>query len=189
MQLKIVFGDKGEPLSITRDYRRYFISFIKGVFTKSKKFEEIYSVKKLKPFTFSVFLGNEFEMIDDVEDKKLIVNSPFNLIFSTGDMEIFSYFYNGVLQIKKENGGLKLNKKLFPIKDILLNKNTKIKSSCAIFKTVGICVLNNPEEDPKNFEKWFIVPDEENLEKFNKILQKRMLEKYEIIRGEEHKHI
>ncbi|MEN3046977.1 MAG: hypothetical protein ABDH49_08410 [Candidatus Hydrothermales bacterium] len=115
--------------------------------------------------------------------KKIKVNPPFNLIFSTGDTEIFSHFYNGVLQIKKENDGLRLSKRVFPIRRIHLNKDIKIKSSCAIFKTVGIYVLNNPEEDPKNFEDWFIVPEEENLEKFNSVLQERMLKKYKLIKG------
>ncbi|MEO0290630.1 MAG: CRISPR-associated endoribonuclease Cas6 [candidate division WOR-3 bacterium] len=181
MRLKIIFGERGDPFNISRDYRRYFISFIKKVFEKSGKFDEFYSSKRLKPFAFSVFLGNQFELIEESEDEKIKVNPPFNMIFSTGDFEIFSIFYNGLLDIKKENSGITLKNKIFQIKDISLNKIVKINEDSAVFKTVGICILTDPEENSENFDKWFIVPSEKNIEKFNQVLEKRMLKKYEMI--------
>lgn len=182
MRLKIVIGEKVGSFKIPRDYRKYFIfiSFIKSVFTETSRFDEIYGGKKIKPFTFSVFLGDEFE----IKEENFKINPPFNFIFSTGDMEIFSHFYNGVLKMKKEGKGLILGKnKIFPVKEIYLEKNLKIKTNCAIFKTIGVCILNNPDESAKNFEKWFITPNSEDIDKFNEILEKRMIEKYERING------
>ncbi|MEM3467628.1 MAG: CRISPR-associated endoribonuclease Cas6 [archaeon] len=182
MRLKVSFGEKEEVVEISRDYRRYFISFIKSVFERSGKYQELYFYKKLKPFTFSVFLGDKFEIIEENKNDKIIVNSPFNLIFSTGDLEIFSFFYNGLLDMKKENLGLRLKNSNFPIRDISLDKFIKIKKDRAIFKNVGICILTNPDESAKDFEKWFITP-KDDLEKFNQVLNIRMLQKYEIIKG------
>ena len=184
MRLKIIFGKKDVPLEISRDYRRYFISFLKKVFTKSGEFENLYSFKKLKPFTFSIFLGDKFEMIEDKEEKMVKVVPPFNLVFSTGDLKIFTNFYNGVLDLKNEKEGVHLEGKNFPIEEILLEKNVKINTDTIIFKTAGICVLTDPDEDAKDFERWFIVPCQENIEKFNEVLEKRTLEKYRIIIGE-----
>lgn len=182
MRLKVSFGERKEIIELNRDYRRHFISFIKSVFAQSGMYEALYSKKNLKPFTFSVFLGERFAMPEDVEKEKIIVSSPFHLIFSTGDLEIFASFYNGLLNMKKNGLGLRFNNNIFPINGLFLNRFTKIKSSSAVFKSVGICILTNPEEKAKDFKKWYITP-KDDLEKFNYVLNLRMRQKYEILTG------
>ncbi len=185
MRLKIVFGEEPQEVRIDRDYRKYFLSFVKNAFTSGGIFSELYSKKEVKPFTFSIFLGNTFQVLDDEEGDKLKAHLPFHLLFSTGDPIIFSHFYNGALEIKKNKKGISLpGGKIFPIKEIYLLKNKNIKTSRCIFKTVGVCVLTDPEQDAKDFEKWFCIPCEEDFERFNKVLEKRMIEKYERIKGE-----
>lgn len=180
MRLKVTFEELKEEITIEKEYRKYFISFIKNVFTQTNLFTEIYSDKKVRPFTFSVFLGNDFEILD----RDIKIKSPIDLIFSTGDYFIFTNFYNGVLELKKKKQGIIWkNGKVIPVKDIVLLRNVKINSSCAIFKTIGVSVVTDPEKRAKNFEKWYCVPGEDNLQEFNRVLEKRMLEKYERMVG------
>lgn len=184
MRLKITLGEKGEDVRIGIDYRRYFMSFVKGIFARSGIFSDLYSDKKIKPFTFSVFLGNDFEILDREKVKDITAKLPFNFIFSTGDPVIFTHFYNGALEMKKESQGISFpGGKVIPIKDILLSQTVKINTSCCIFKTVGICVVTDKEAKAKDFGKWYCTPDEDNLERFNEVLESRMLEKYERIKG------
>lgn len=185
MRLKITIGDESSSfIKISRDYRRYFVAFTKSAFEKSGIFSELYQKKELKPFTFSVFLGKNFTPVDEEKGKDIIIKPPFYFLFSSGNSHIFSNFYNGILEMKKRREGVILSdSKSIPVKKIDLEKNVKIKERCVIFKTLGICILTNPEENARNFEKWFVVPSEENLKYFNKILEKRMIEKYEIING------
>lgn len=185
MRLKITFGEKEKDIKIGIDYRRYFMSFIKSIFEQSGIFSELYSDKKIKPFTFSVFLGNDFEILDMGEDKDIKAKPPFNFIFSTGDPVIFIHFYNGALEIKKKNQGVNLpGGEVIPIKDISLPQSVKINTSCCIFKTVGVCVVTDKNAKAKDFDKWYCTPDKENLERFNEVLEDRILEKYERIKGE-----
>jgi|GEM_PF-366320 CRISPR-associated endoribonuclease Cas6 len=177
MRLKVVIGDEEEEIKIKDDYRRYFISFVKMSFEDN--FDKIYSKKIVKPFTFSVFLGKNFKK----EKEEMIISPPVNLIFSTGDFEIFTQFFNGVMKMKEENKGIKIGGgKILRIKNLFLMKPAEITSSSAIFKTVETCILTNPDEDAKNFKRWFITP-KDNLDEFNRIFEKRMNQKYEIIKG------
>lgn len=185
MRLKLILGEEDKKIKVERDYRKYFISLIKNAFARSGIFTELYSQKKVKPFTFSVFLGDDFLIPDEDEKEKIEIKPPFKFLFSTGDPVIFSHFYNGILEMKKNYKGLNLpGGKIFPVKDIILSKNVKIRTSLCIFRTVGVCVLTDPEQNAKDFEKWFVVPDEKNMDRFNKILEERMIQKYERIKGE-----
>lgn len=177
MRLSVIMGDEGEEIKVKSDYRRYFISFVKMAF--SDNFDKIYSGKSVKPFTFSVFLGKNFK----TEKDKVRISLPVKFIFSTGDFEIFAQFYNGVMKMKKENNGINLGGgKILRIKKFFLERPIQITSSSAIFRTVEICILTNPDEDAKNFKRWFITP-KDNLDEFNRIFEKRMNQKYEMIKG------
>jgi len=182
MRLKVTFGEREEIIEISRDYRRFLISFIKSVFAQSGKYEALYSKKNLKPFTFSVFLGERFTIPEEADKEKITVSSPFHLIFSTGDLEIFSSFYNGLLDMKKKGLGLSFGNSIFPISGLFLNRFIKIGGSSAVFKSLGICILTNPEEKAKDFRRWYITP-KDDLEKFNYVLNLRMHQKYELLTG------
>ena len=185
MRIKVVFGENGgKRLKVERDYRRYFMSFLKNAFARSGIFSELYSGKKVKPFSFSVYLGEEVGSDEEGKSESIVLTPPLKLVFSTGDPVIFAGFYNGVLQLKREKNGLKLPGGYnLPVEDINIEGNVKIRSSCVIFKTTGICVLTDPSQSARDFEKWFIVPEEKNMDRFNEVLQKRMIEKYERIKG------
>ncbi|MEM7819043.1 MAG: CRISPR-associated endoribonuclease Cas6 [Candidatus Aenigmatarchaeota archaeon] len=47
---------------------------------------------------------------------------------------------------------------------------------------MGICILINPNKSAKNLKEWFIIL-EDDLKRFNEVLNIRMLQKYEIIKG------
>jgi len=184
MRLKVVLGESDAKVRLRRDYRRYFMSFLKDAFTKSGVYRDLYSTKTLKPFTFSVYLGDDFKILEDNDSEEIEANLPFHLIFSTGDPVIFAQFYNGVLYLKESKKGITLPKgQVIPIKDILLAKDTKIKSSHVVFRTTNVCVLTDPDQSAKDFDKWYTVPENGSLDRFEAVLKRRVFEKYEILTG------
>ncbi len=98
MRINIKLGEKGEEIFIERDYRRYFISFLKSVFKKGCIFEEIYSAKREKPFTFSVFLGKNFESAEHKGKEKFKVKTPFHFFFQQEILPFLQLFIMGFLK-------------------------------------------------------------------------------------------
>ncbi len=161
-----------------KDYRNYFISFVKTVFTKSNSFDNLYKEKKTKPFVFSLWLGENFE----IEEDEILFGDRISLLFSTGDPIIFAYFYNGLISIKEKNEKIPLGKANLEVEKISLQPLKKIKDKKILCKTIGISILTNPEEPAKDFRKWYIIPTDD-LDLFNDVLRKRTNERYEQIKG------
>ncbi|MCX7734157.1 MAG: CRISPR-associated endoribonuclease Cas6 [bacterium] len=176
MRLKVVFGEDGRKVRFDRDYRRYFISFIKRAFTISGVYDEIYSRKMSRPFTFSIFLGKQFTICED----HIEATTPMSLIFSTGDYSVFSNFYNGVVGMS--NGSIKIGENEIQISRISLLRPVSISSDSVFFRTVGICVLTDPDANPDDFDSWFCVPEDS---KFQEVVLKRTRQRYKHIYGHE----
>jgi CRISPR-associated endoribonuclease Cas6 len=94
MRIKVLFESKVN-LNLPKDYRRYFLSFLKKVFEMSG-FEKLYEMKKFRPYTFSVWLGENFKI-----DEEVSTDTKISLLFSSGDPVLITNFYNGVLRLKK----------------------------------------------------------------------------------------
>ncbi len=164
--------------SFPKDYRNYFISFLKSVFAKAGVLESLYEKKKTKPFVFSVWLGDKFE----IEGERVHLGDRIYLLFSTGEPSILTHFYNGIIEIKERNETILLGKTNLQIKNITLQPLKKITSRKILCKTTGISVLTNPEASARNFKNWYIIPTDDT-ELFNKVLKKRTNERFERIRG------
>jgi CRISPR-associated endoribonuclease Cas6 len=177
MRFKLIF--EGEKTDFkNEDLRRNFISFLKKTFQKSseEKYNSLFASKKLKPYVYSPFLGDEF--------KDNLIGPQISFIFSSGDNEIISIFWNGILQLKKEKkDNLILCNKKFFLKDIKLLPEKNINSKKVLFKTIGISLMTDPDSSPSNFKNWFVIPEKENLEKFNEILKKRVKQKFRMIKN------
>ncbi|AEH23307.1 CRISPR-associated protein Cas6 [Thermodesulfobacterium geofontis OPF15] len=178
MKIKIIFESK-EKLSLDKDYRCHFISFLKKVFEKAN-LERIYQRKEYRPYTFSVWLGETFKI-----DEKLHTDTKISFLFSSGDPVVITNFYNGVLKLKNER--FKIIGENFEIKDINLLPYKKIKTNKAIFKTIGVCVLNNPQVQKKDFKSWYITPYDD-LDKFNEILYQRTNDRFKYLTGRKDAH-
>lgn len=188
MRLKIYFNDEklalsNEKLLVNLDYRRYFISFIKSVFGEVKKYEELYSQKKVKPFVFASYLGKNFKVLENEKQKELQVSLPINIVFSTGDLETFSHFYNGLISLRTKNRGIKINGTEIPISNIYLEPVKKISSDSIVFKTLGICVINDQVKYNSNLDSYFLVPNHTENKKFNRVLSALTSKKYFLITG------
>lgn len=179
MRIKILFEGK-EILNFKKDYRRNFISFLKSVFEKTNLSKEIYQRKEYKPYVFSVYLGKEFKIDEEIQAGKEI-----SLLFSSGDPVIITNFYNGVIKLKKEDK--KIIGENLKIKDISLLPYKKINKNRAIFKTIGVCVLNDPDAPRDDFKRWYIIPTDD-IEKFNEILFKRVNDKYQFLMKKKDTH-
>ena len=177
MRFKLIF--EGEKIDYkNEEIRSNFISFLKKTFQKSseEKYNSLFTSKKLKPYVYSPFLGEEF--------KENIIGPQISFIFSSGDNEIITIFWNGILRLKKEKqDDIILNGKRFYLKDIKLLPEKKINSKKVLFKTIGISVMTDPEASPADFKNWFIIPKKENLERFNEILKKRVKQKYKVLKN------
>jgi CRISPR-associated endoribonuclease Cas6 len=118
MRIKVLFESKVN-LNLPKDYRRYFLSFLKKVFERSG-FEKLYEMKKYRPYTFSVWLGENFKI-----DEEVSTDTKISLLFSSGDPVLITNFYNGVLRLKKER--YKPIGELLEIKDVVLLPYKKLK--------------------------------------------------------------
>jgi CRISPR-associated endoribonuclease Cas6 len=173
MRLKVTF-EAEKNLILSKEYRRHFISLLKSAFEKVGILDKQLSKKEYKPYTFSVYLGEEFNIDKEIQSGKVI-----SLQFSSGDPVIVTSFYNGILELKK-NDCIVFNKANLYIKDIKLMPYLKINSTSAIFKTLGVTVLNDPSSPPDDFKKWYIIPTD-NLEKFNECLAQRTNSRYQFL--------
>lgn len=159
MRLKVRFYTKeyGTKL-LPKDYRFYIGSFI----------DEI--TKTTNAFVFSL----SFKKYQDHQ-------IPDELIFSTGDKEIFQKIQKKFSDMKKKNEGIKIrNYSEILISDVFLLEKIDFDLGSALFST-EVCILTNPNAFPEDFNKWFCVPEDEN---FSEILEKRTLQRYLAIKGE-----
>jgi len=178
MRFKLFF--KGELCPHSDKIRKSFISFIKKVFKSAseEKYNALFSSKKVKPYCYSPFLGESLE--------ENIIGPNISFIFSSGDYEIISSFWNGIIILSKEkNDHLEINGKRFNLSNILLLPNKDINSDRVIFKTIGVSILTDPFSSPADFKKWYIIPEKENMEKFNEVLKVRVKQRYKLIKGKE----
>lgn len=178
MRIKIDFEIRNSPLKFKRDYRRYFISFIKKVYSHSI-LKRIHLKKEYRPYTFSVWFGKNWEM----DENHIQVEKNLSLIFSSGDPEVITNFYNGAIELKKKDEpSLSFKGASLYISHISLLPYRKINSERILFKTMGVCVLNNPRASKKDFKKWYIIPTDDPST-FNECLSERTLERYQFITG------
>jgi CRISPR-associated endoribonuclease Cas6 len=176
MRFKLYF--KGETCDYTDEIRRKFISFIKKVFKNHSEaiYHLIFSSKKVRPYVYSPFFGKDFE------EKK--IGPEISFIFSSGDYQITSSFWNGLLTLKEKKAHyLKINEKKFILNNIQLLPKINIKSFKVIFKTVGVAVLTDPSASSRDFKNWYLIPEKENIDKFNEVLKERVKQKYKIIKA------
>jgi len=170
MRIKVLF-EGTEVQTIDKDYRSYFISFLKMVFERSNLYHEVFSKKKYRPYAFSPYLGEDFR----IEEDKIQIGKNLSILFASGDPVIITNFYNGVLKLKNE--GIKLWNKDIKVKDIELLPYRKIKSTRVLFKTMGICVLSDKRVSAKDFENFYIIPSDD-LSRFNICLYERTNERF-----------
>lgn len=173
LEIKLITN---KTLEVNRDYRKHFISFLKLIFSKSYLKEHFYNNKKFKPFVFSVWLGDKFE----INTEKIKAGNEIYFLFSTGDPSIFINFYNGIVDFKKSDEEIHLGNGNLKIKDITLKPLKKIKENKILCRTIGISVLTNPNASAKDFKNWYVVPTDD-LTLFNNVLKKRINEKFEFI--------
>ncbi len=181
MRFRINFiSDKKIQFSKDINIRSVFISFIKKTFENENKllYNSLFSIKKARPYVFSPYFGEGF--------KEKEIGKEISFIFSSGDFSIFSAFWNGLLALKEKGlDYIKIKENKFSVQDITLLPAKKIKSNQVVFKTVGISVLTAPSAKANDFKKWYIIPEKENIERFNEILRKRTAERLKFIKGVE----
>jgi len=176
MRLKLSF--QGEVEERDEWVRERFISFLKKAFQSAseERYKNLFSAKKVRPYVYAPFFGSEFE--------KSRIGPDLSFIFSSGDYEIISTFWNGIIILKERRSDyIEINGKKFILKNINLLPNKRITSKRVIFKTIGTSILTDPSSAPDDFKNWFIIPEKENLERFNSVLCERVRQKYEIIKS------
>lgn len=187
MRWHLLFKGPG-GLDIPPNIRSFFISFLKKVFSEASEnlYESLFSAKKVKPYVFSPFFGEEF-----IAKKKIGKN--VSLIFSTGDYFISSLFWNGLANLERKEGNVVLNlgNTQYLIDDlkqgIHFERGTRIFACRVLFRTVGVIVLTDPSKTPHDFNEWYTVPMEENISRVNQVLETRVSQRYTLITGKQRK--
>lgn len=134
MRFSIIFKISKPELPV--DYRSGFISLLKASYEMAckDKYVELYEANTLKPFTFSVYFGNMAKILDN----KVFINSDrFILNFSTASLELGTFFYNGLLKIKKELKDYPLFEARIALESVNLKKEMQIREDTVVFKTLS----------------------------------------------------
>lgn len=128
MRFKLHFQLENETLDI--DYRRIFLSFIKKALQESNKefFEKFYAegTNKMKPYTFSVFLGNPAFLEDRIELKEKSIDVLFSFLNYETTIPLYNAF-NSMLFKKfslKNNSMTLTNISMLPEKEIISEQIT-----------------------------------------------------------------
>jgi CRISPR-associated endoribonuclease Cas6 len=156
MRLAVEYEMKSEYLP--KDYRRGFLSLIKKSIESANQtlFDQYYSSRRLKPFTFSLY----FPGLEGNDGDKFKVGNSVRVNFSTSSLELATCLYNGFLKTK--TFGLFQNtpgfENMLSMKRILLIRSEQIRADEAIFKTESPVLVNN-----KGKSNWYLVPGEEGF--------------------------
>jgi len=124
-----------EPIPIPIDFRRHFISFVKGLLSGSPYYERFNEDKPgYSPYAFGVKFGRVIETLP--EDRVMMVRAPISVIFSTGFYDLMSDVCNAAIAMKGKDTVMGLQ-----LSNITLMPNRDIRSSTVEFRTVGHLVL------------------------------------------------
>lgn len=183
MRIKAWFKRKEGNGRVTSDYRRYFISLLKGVFERENPYlySELYSSKVEKPFTFSVYLGKNAE----ISKSEVKCGEKIHLIFSTGEHHILVSLLNGLLSMHKEEIPFKFGENIYTVDEITVLRPVKIMESEVRFITLGAVVLTDSSARASDFNKWFVVPNAKDILRFNSVLTHRVIDKFRRVKGKE----
>ncbi|MCX8082442.1 MAG: CRISPR-associated endoribonuclease Cas6 [bacterium] len=178
MRFSLILKGNSIKTEKNKDIRKYFISFLKKIFSTASQleYEELFSTKKVKPYVYSPFLGLNWE--------KGILGPDISIIFSSGDISVISHFWNGILSLQKnENAFIEIEGVKFVLENIQLLPQRRINSSKIICKSIGAIVMTDPSASPSNFSEWFTVPSKDNIQKFNEVFNERTAISYSSILG------
>src|SRR4030042_5193633 len=134
MRFSMIFKINNPELPI--DYRSGFISLLKASFEMARKdtYLKLYEANTLKPFTFSVYFGNKSK----VKNNMVFLNTErFILNFSTASFELGTYFYNGLLKIRKDLRQFPLFEARITLENVEMRREIQIKEDTVVFKTLS----------------------------------------------------
>jgi len=137
--------------TIPLDYRNGFLSLLKKSFELVSKdlYLSLYGCNTLKPFTFSVYFGNRSE----VDKENVYINSDSIILnFSTLSLELGTYFYNGLLKVKRELKQYPLFNAMLSLDRVALIRESKIKDNVAVFKTLSPFLVRDFENNNRYFK-------------------------------------
>ena len=134
MRFSVLF--KIDKPVIPLDYRSGFLSLLKKSYELASEdaYAGLYEANTLKPFTFSIYFGNKSK----VKDNMVHINSDtFILNFSTASLELGTYFYNGLLKIKKELRKYPFFDSNISLERVNLRREVQIREDTVVLKTLS----------------------------------------------------
>lgn len=144
--MKIVVVGKMKNNKLPLGYRMLFASLIKNCLSKSDKeyfdkmfFYEGKKSKKIKPFSFSVYLEN-FKINNDYIE----LNGDVKLIISSADMKFNILVFTALMGLNNYGEFIK--------KSVKMQDERKVESNECIFKTLSPIYIKDKEGNPANIE-------------------------------------
>lgn len=161
MRLKLQFELENTTLDI--QYRKSIISFIKHAIQEYDEslFKEIYKDNSMKTFTFAPILPKpQFK-----EDKVILDNSKFTIIFSAYNYLYALHLYNAFLKQKLKK--FSLNKNSMTLKNIIMIPEREIKTNKIKVKMVSPVICRNHNQI--TLEDMYYSAEREEFNKYIKI--------------------
>lgn len=171
MRLEVIFEVDGNKIS--SDYRRKFISFIKGTIKEADNtlFSKIYTNTNLKPYTFAVNLGK----VNFIDDHILLTSSKIKLNLSINDRSLGLKFFNTVLDNVGNEFKLSEDVCMRLCKVIVLNEKF-INDNKIIFKILSPIVVRDHNKN-KNIDWYYCFKDKEFTKKLKRNLKGQLIKK------------
>lgn len=161
MRLKLQFELENTTLSI--QYRKSIISFIKNAIQEYDEnlFEEIYKDNNMKSFTFAPILAKpKFE-----ENKVILANNKFTVIFSAYNYLYALHLYNAFLNQKFKR--FSLNKNSMTLKNVIMVPEIEIKTNKVKVKMISPMVCRNHNQS--TLKDMYYSAEKEEFDKYIKI--------------------
>ena len=136
------------------NYRETFVSLLKSAMelSNNKLYQKLFNDKIIKPYTWAI----RFDRIPTIKNGSFKVGNKVKFYFSTNSRTIGTYFYNGLVLMKKYT--LSNGTKIIQSKSININDN--IINRCDVtFNTLSPIIIRQ-----YNKSNYTILPDQHEFE-------------------------
>jgi len=158
------------------EYRKGFIFLFKTIVKEQNRYQELYGIKKHKPFCFAARLGYECAL----NNRTFTFTGPVILKVSSGDHAFFAQLLNGFIGRWKRSDEIKLYQSKFRVSDIRVLPPKRITKSEIVCDSLERIVLKDPNKRGARYLSPY-----DDLEYFNRILSEYSKDKYYYFMGKE----
>lgn len=160
-----------EKSSLPKDYRRIILSYIKKSLTEildGRYYSQYFKDNIQKDFCFSLKLPKAKFTKDEI----ILEDNSIKVLFTSDDRQKTGLLLQQAFMKQKNKKFLITNQNSITLKQIHQQREQKITSSKAIFKTYGLCIRDHNKETNK--DNHYVYSDEKFNEQLKVVLKNQI---------------